>query len=220
MQYSFIFAILAVTISISALPLNINLGAYSPALVVGDGEISFGGAESAQNIVSTLAAAGAEGSSTAATATTAKEVAPPISSTSSSTSSSATPTSTLSSGLGIGKKTVEPRIAETDVVVDERDAIKERDIIEERDEELVDRDIENILVERDLPEGDVEEFLVERDASEIAERDIATLNVALSYATNSLTNGPTVELGTGEGGSGVGITVSPKANAAAKAAKR
>lgn len=24
-------------------PLNINLGAYSPALVVGDGEISFGG---------------------------------------------------------------------------------------------------------------------------------------------------------------------------------
>ncbi|KAK1755468.1 hypothetical protein QBC47DRAFT_190020 [Echria macrotheca] len=29
----------------AALPLNINLGAYSPALVVGDGAIEFGGAE-------------------------------------------------------------------------------------------------------------------------------------------------------------------------------
>ena len=29
----------------AALPLNINLGAYSPAIVVGDGAISFGGAE-------------------------------------------------------------------------------------------------------------------------------------------------------------------------------
>jgi hypothetical protein len=31
-----------------ALPLNINLGAYSPALVVGDGAISFEGAEAAE----------------------------------------------------------------------------------------------------------------------------------------------------------------------------
>ena len=29
----------------TALPLNINLGAYSPALVVGDGALSFHGAE-------------------------------------------------------------------------------------------------------------------------------------------------------------------------------
>ncbi|KAK3378889.1 hypothetical protein B0T24DRAFT_716581 [Lasiosphaeria ovina] len=35
-------------------PLNINLGAYSPAVVVGDGEISFKGAESAERIVNTL----------------------------------------------------------------------------------------------------------------------------------------------------------------------
>ncbi|KAI1423532.1 hypothetical protein F5Y12DRAFT_756585 [Xylaria sp. FL1777] len=37
-----IFATLAVTI-----PLNINLGAYSPALVVGDGAIGFRGGEGA-----------------------------------------------------------------------------------------------------------------------------------------------------------------------------
>lgn len=39
--YSTIVAILAATAV--AAPLNINLGAYSPAMVVGDGEISFGG---------------------------------------------------------------------------------------------------------------------------------------------------------------------------------
>ena len=39
--------------TVSALPLNINLGAYSPALVVGDGEISIGGAERPTDIRST-----------------------------------------------------------------------------------------------------------------------------------------------------------------------
>ena len=37
-----------------ALPLNINMGAYSPALVVGDGAIGFKGTESVANIMNTL----------------------------------------------------------------------------------------------------------------------------------------------------------------------
>ncbi|KAG7288850.1 hypothetical protein NEMBOFW57_005209 [Staphylotrichum longicolle] len=41
------YAIVAFAGLAAALPLNINLGAYSPALVVGDGEISFGGAANA-----------------------------------------------------------------------------------------------------------------------------------------------------------------------------
>lgn len=41
-------------------PLNINLGAYSPALVVGDGEISFGGGE-AEGGAAEGGAAGGEG---------------------------------------------------------------------------------------------------------------------------------------------------------------
>ncbi|KAI2778721.1 hypothetical protein F4815DRAFT_476401 [Daldinia loculata] len=41
--FPIIFATL-IGLSISA-PLNINLGAYSPALVVGDGAIGFNGAE-------------------------------------------------------------------------------------------------------------------------------------------------------------------------------
>ncbi|KAF1983824.1 hypothetical protein K402DRAFT_294982, partial [Aulographum hederae CBS 113979] len=50
---------LAYASMVSALPLNINLGAYSPALVVGDGEISFGGAQSAGEIMETLASGAA-----------------------------------------------------------------------------------------------------------------------------------------------------------------
>ncbi|KAF1951209.1 hypothetical protein CC80DRAFT_212092 [Byssothecium circinans] len=55
--------LLALVAAVSAVPLNINLGAYSPALVVGDGEISLGGTESATALMSTLAsgANGAEG---------------------------------------------------------------------------------------------------------------------------------------------------------------
>jgi hypothetical protein len=49
-------AALATALAVSAVPLNINLGAYSPALVVGDGEISFGNSpERASQVLQTLA---------------------------------------------------------------------------------------------------------------------------------------------------------------------
>ncbi|KAL9086351.1 MAG: hypothetical protein Q9165_007137 [Trypethelium subeluteriae] len=48
-----LLALLAAT-SVSAVPLNINLGAYSPALVVGDGEISFAGTDGAGNLIEEL----------------------------------------------------------------------------------------------------------------------------------------------------------------------
>ncbi|TGO13975.1 hypothetical protein BTUL_0060g00320 [Botrytis tulipae] len=50
--------------SISALPLNINLGAYSPALVVGDGEISFGGKADVSNLMNALEGAAVTGAAT------------------------------------------------------------------------------------------------------------------------------------------------------------
>jgi len=52
----------------SAVPLNINLGAYSPALVVGDGEISFGGPEKASELLQTLATGAESGAVAAGTA--------------------------------------------------------------------------------------------------------------------------------------------------------
>jgi hypothetical protein len=51
--------ILALVASVAAVPLNINLGAYSPALVVGDGEISLGSKESASELMATLASGAA-----------------------------------------------------------------------------------------------------------------------------------------------------------------
>lgn len=67
-KYSAILAALACTAV--AAPLNINLGAFSPALVVGDGEISFAGgaegAEGATSLVSTLQGASTPGEGTAA----------------------------------------------------------------------------------------------------------------------------------------------------------
>ena len=52
--------LLALVASVAAVPLNINLGAYSPALVVGDGEISLGSTESASQLMATLASGAAE----------------------------------------------------------------------------------------------------------------------------------------------------------------
>jgi hypothetical protein len=50
----YILAVAGLAANINALPLNINLGAYSPALVVGDGEISFGGRQDVSALMNVL----------------------------------------------------------------------------------------------------------------------------------------------------------------------
>ncbi|KAE8454328.1 hypothetical protein EG329_005253 [Mollisiaceae sp. DMI_Dod_QoI] len=170
MHYQSAFIALLAAVTVTAVPLNINLGAYSPALVVGDGEISFGGAESAEALVNTLAGASAgteaaaNGGVTRAGTTEGSTIITPAEVATEATTPSASPSpSTLPSGaFGIGKKVVEPR-----------------------EPELADTGV----------------------AKE--KRDLAGFNAALNFATGALNKGPTVELGTGEGGSGVGITVKP-----------
>ncbi|KAK3359983.1 hypothetical protein B0T25DRAFT_116541 [Lasiosphaeria hispida] len=64
----------------AALPLNINLGAYSPALVVGDGEISFGGKQDVSALMNALEGAAvnaAAGAAAAPAAVAAPAVAEP-----------------------------------------------------------------------------------------------------------------------------------------------
>lgn len=56
--------LLALVATCAAVPLNINLGAYSPALVVGDGEIAIGEAKSASELMATLASGSNEAAAT------------------------------------------------------------------------------------------------------------------------------------------------------------
>ncbi|KAE9367656.1 hypothetical protein N431DRAFT_428983 [Stipitochalara longipes BDJ] len=130
MHYESTILTLLAAACVSAVPLNINLGAYSPALVVGDGEISFGSGAEAEALVNTLsgASAGTEAAATIEGLTRAGEDTPTI----------ITPT-----------------------------------------------------------------------AASAKKRDLAGFNAALNFATGALKTSPGVELGTGEGGSGVGITVKP-----------
>jgi len=174
MQYSFALAALLSATAVVALPLNINLGAYSPALVVGDGEISFGGGEEgAEALFNTLSGASASGSGAAEGLTRSEaEPATPV------TPAIVTPTlvpaeAPVSNGAGIGRA-VEPR-------------------------------------EPEVGAAPVE--------APVEKRDLAGFNAALNFATGALTSGPTVQMGTGEGGSGVGIIVSPPTAGGAEAAR-
>lgn len=129
-----IFLALVAASTVLSLPLNINLGAYSPALVVGDGEISFGAGEEASVLLETLSGASADSAAAvgeAATGTakqvegTASIVTPVISAT---PSASALPA--LLSGQGIGQD-IEPRVADAvEIVAAKRDFIAD---VEERD---------------------------------------------------------------------------------------
>jgi hypothetical protein len=64
MHSQFFYAALLAS-SVIAVPLNINLGAYSPALVVGDGEISFGGKQDVSNLMNALEGAAVSGAAAA-----------------------------------------------------------------------------------------------------------------------------------------------------------
>lgn len=64
MHSQFLYAALLAS-SVIAVPLNINLGAYSPALVVGDGEISFGGKQDVSNLMNALEGAAVSGAAVA-----------------------------------------------------------------------------------------------------------------------------------------------------------
>ncbi|KAI9049963.1 hypothetical protein LZ554_006110 [Drepanopeziza brunnea f. sp. 'monogermtubi'] len=151
--------------SVAALPLNIVLGAYSPAVVVGDGEISFGGAEGgaeAEKLMNTLAGAsvGGEGAAEAA-----------------KKSSEATPT-----------EQVPPAV-------------------------------------KPVPEGEKSDEVnaVEAESEEnatVQKRDMAGFTAALNFASGALKTSPGVELGTGEGGSGVGVIVKPGVDAGASPATK
>ncbi|KIH90835.1 hypothetical protein SPBR_00838 [Sporothrix brasiliensis 5110] len=188
------YAFVAMAGLASALPLNINLGAYSPALVVGDGEISFGGEQDVSKLMNVLegaavntaatvannAANNAANGNTATSTTVNNEVPVPSAA---GTTNAAASDPLVEQGLG-NKKEIAPRMQLVDAADDEDD------------------------------DGD--------DAAAVEKRDLAGFDRALTYAEAALTKGPKVQLGTGKEGSGVGIIVdnTPSTATAAKAAKR
>ncbi|KAK4238872.1 hypothetical protein C8A03DRAFT_14692 [Achaetomium macrosporum] len=180
----------------AALPLNINLGAYSPALVVGDGEISFGGRQDVSNLITALegaavnAAAGAaanagagantgEGASNVAAAaagpaTSTIPVPTPVPDTTENAAADplAEQAQQIAGLQGLGKaKAIAPRIGT-------------------------------------------------EETEKLGKRDLAGFDRALTYAEAALTKGPKVQLGTGAEGSGVGIIVDNNANTGGEARKR
>ena len=75
MHYSYVFVALVAALTVSSPPLNINLGAYSPTLVIGDGEISLGDGKKDSALLETFSGASQEPEAVASEATgTAKQV--------------------------------------------------------------------------------------------------------------------------------------------------
>ncbi|KAG4437874.1 hypothetical protein IFR05_006634 [Cadophora sp. M221] len=158
MLSNYILAVAFFSANVNALPLNINLGAYSPALVVGDGEISFGGKQDVSNLMNALEGAAVAGGAAAAAAPAAAAPAPAAAAVvqpdASIQSVPLEQAAQVTSLQGMGKE-IAPRVVQLHQAA--------------------------------------------------AKRDLQGFNAALTYATGALKTSPEVQLGTGEGGSGVGI---------------
>ena len=189
----FIQKLIALTaiLLVSAIPLNINLGAYSPALVVGDGEISFGGAQNAAALMETLATG-------AVSAAQGGQPAP-------------VPATPPTEGTPAAKEVVAEDT--TTEKLDDAPASEERTLpspppAEKLSTHRLPREKKSVPVEdisttikRDLEEN-------EKRAEQL-KRDIAGFRESLNFAANAMKKQPSVELGTGTEGSGVGVIVRP-----------
>ncbi|KAJ4351460.1 uncharacterized protein N0V89_006802 [Didymosphaeria variabile] len=185
--------LLALVAAVGAVPLNINLGAYSPALVVGDGEISLGaaGAAGASELMATLAQGAQQGA--------AGEAA-----------QQGQQANQQGEAAQQEQQQGEAQPAEQQEQPAEGEAAKRGNLV---------RDINKILKREAAPEpAEVAHIDAVAAAVQWIKRDINSFNSALSYAERAQQNQPKIELGTGEEGSGVGITVNAGLNVPANSA--
>ncbi|KAI0380728.1 hypothetical protein F5Y04DRAFT_90793 [Hypomontagnella monticulosa] len=184
-------AVAGLLASVNALPLNINLGAYSPALVVGDGEISFGGGQDVTNLMNALegaavnAASGTTGGATenAAAAVPAAAQATPVN----------------ESGVAAAQNNQNESAQNT-----EAPATPETPAAPAN---AVDPNLQQQATQISGLQGMGKEIAPREPEAPKAKRDLAGFDRALTYAEAALTKGPLIQLGTGEGGAGVGIIV-------------
>ncbi|KAI1351740.1 hypothetical protein F5Y01DRAFT_108103 [Xylaria sp. FL0043] len=188
--------------SVNGLPLNINLGAYSPALVVGDGEISFGGGQDVTNLLNALEGAAvtsatANGEATNGAAQDIQALAAPSDSTPADNTVAAQATTTA---VAAPVETPEATASAVDPSLQQQ-------------------------AEQTAGLQGMGKEIAPREGMEQAKakRDLQGFDRALTFAEAALTKGPIIQLGTGEGGAGVGIIVDNRPDAAApgeNAAKR
>jgi len=174
-----------------AFPLNINLGAFSPALVVGDGEISFAEGKQAEGLITSLAG------SSAGTATAGENGLGDVK-IKEGTKAPAAVKKVLS-------KTTE---GDSDTKTNTTREISNNSSSQTEKETRVE---ESTSEQEELPE--------QSQKKRIEKRDLAGFLAALKFADGALNRGPSIDLGTGEGGSGVGITIRPPGTAAPAAAE-
>jgi hypothetical protein len=196
--------LLALATVVSAVPLNINLGAYSPALVVGDGEISFGGAqgggaENAARLMSTLAS-GAATAANGAAANGATNTAGEGTNTNGGQNTGAANTTTNGNTEGQKENVIITPAAAEAMGNDEggndlQPRIRERDVLPNMD-----------IAPRTPSESTLTDLEV---TSRKLTRDLQGFMAALNFAGSAMKNQPKVELGTGSEGSGVGIISNP-----------
>ncbi|KAI0438045.1 hypothetical protein F4803DRAFT_113908 [Xylaria telfairii] len=175
--------------SVNGLPLNINLGAYSPALVVGDGEISFGGGQDVTNLLNALEGA-------AVTSATANSGA----------------TNGAAQNVPVLDKPSDPTPAENTVAAQGSETVA----TPEATTTAVDPNLQDQAAQISTLQGMGKEIAPREKTEESkTKRDLQGFDRALTYAEAALTKGPIIQLGTGEGGAGVGIIVDNRPNAAA-----
>jgi hypothetical protein len=194
---------------VSAVPLNINLGAYSPALVVGDGEISFGGKADVNSLMTAL-----EGAAVNTATTVAQNNQNPPPPAQAQQPAVVVPANTENKDKEQVGGFLSSQKIQTPIADAPRQANDISGILGGNRKEIEPR------VEVAATPEDVEDEEDEEDADEaaapVAKRDIAGFDRALRYAEAALVKGPKVQLGTGAEGSGVGIIVDNNQVAAAR----
>ena len=198
--------ILALIAAVGAVPLNINLGAYSPALVVGDGEISLGaaGAAGASELMATLAQGAQQGAAGGAAAREGQQPAAEQAAAQGGEAAQGEAQQGEAAQQGEQKQEqpAEPEAAKRGNLVRSINEIFKRN-----------------AAPAPAPEP-TESAHIDAVAAAVEwiKRDINSFNAALGYAERAQQNQPKVELGTGAEGSGVGITVNAGLNVPANSA--
>ncbi|KAF6805253.1 hypothetical protein CSOJ01_09629 [Colletotrichum sojae] len=182
----YVFAVAGLAAQLNALPLNINLGAYSPALVVGDGEISFGGRNDVSQLMSVLEGAAVNAAQGAANAPAAAPAAP-------------------------APQPQQPAQPPAAAARPEGGAIP---VTATSDNGQI-NEAQAIAALQGMGKEIAPRVQLTKARAPAQKRDLAGFDRALKFAEVALSKGPKIQMGNGEGGAGVGMVIDPNSGRAA-----